>query len=192
MAYTQASLVLDWQDNENPPLSRLSVFVNLSSNARRLESIQVRKGDFTWNIDSPILFESAERQWAGSPRLQPPAGRNGSPGVFEEGLYTVECVDASGEKAAGTFTLSYNAALLNAKAGEVEGILRSPQKRFALYSDSNELLYYDAAKDNWRDDEAIFKGVKDSSFYRSALSAGSAVCFMPKIFKDGEKTDGLE
>ena len=192
ISLTQAYLVFDWQDAENPPDQRLCVFSEFLSNVRRLESISVRKDSFLWNIDAPVLLKAGHRQWAGGARLEPPVAANGTAGVFEQGSYSVEGVDAAGKKAASNFNLSYNNALLEAKAGEVKDILSGATRKVAVYSDSNELLYYDAPKDNWIDSESIFKGVKNSSFYRETLSTGNVVCFMPKIFKDGEKLDGLE
>ena len=124
--------------------------------------------------------------------MEPPIKPNGEAGVFESGSYSVECMDAAGEKASANFMISYNAALLEAKPAEVEGIIPAAYKRLAVYSDSNELLYFDAPKENWFEAEAVFKGVKNSCFYREVLSAGTVVCLMPKIYKDGEKSDESE
>lgn len=192
ISYTQAYLVFDWQDSENLPDQRLCVFEELSSNVRRLESISVRKGSFAWNVDVPILLQAGGRQWAGGARLEPPLAENGETGVFEQGEYVVECVDAAGQKAESTFSIVYNAGLLEAKSGEVLDIVKGAQKKFAVYSETNELLYFDAPKENWFDADSVFKAVKNSSFYRETYSTGSVICFMPKIFKDGDKSDGLE
>ena len=192
ISYTQAYLVFDWQDEENPPEQRLCVFEELSSNVRRLESISVRRGSFVWNVDAPILLQTGERQWAGGARLEPPLADNGETGIFEQGEYFVECLDSAGEKADSTFSIVYNAALLEAKSGEVGEIVKSAQKKLAVYSETNELLYFDAPRENWFDAEAVFKAVKNSSFYRETFSTGSVICFMPKILKDGDKSDGLE
>lgn len=111
------------------------------------------------------------------------------------GEYFVECVDAAGKKDTATFSLVINAALLDSDPQQAESILSSVPRKIAVYSESNELLYFDAVKNNWFDDAAIFAGVNDSAFYRNALSSESALCLMPKIFKeskDGKKSDGLE
>lgn len=183
---------MDWQENDGFPEQRLSVFVELASNVRRVEYLCVKYGDYVWTVESPVLLESGGRQWAGSPRLEPPPGANGTKGAFAPGDYIVECVDSAGEKTEGTFFVAYDKTLLEA---DVQGLLEklpATRERYAVYSDSNELLYFDMANDRWYDDDAIFKDVKDSSFYRKALLSGNVVCFMPKIFKDGEKPDGLE
>ena len=190
-----ANLILDWQDERSLPEERLSVFVEVSSNARRVESFSVKSGDYTWNVESPILFQDQNRQWAGWPHLSPPPGSDGERGLFPLGEYLVECVDAAGKKDTATFSIVINAALLDSDPRQAESILYYVTKKVAVYSESNELLYFDAAKNNWFDDAAIFAGVNDSAFYRNTLSSGSALCLMPKIFKeskDGKKSDGLE
>ena len=197
-ASVQANLILDWEDDQSLPSERLSVFIELSSNVRRVESFTVASGEYSWNVDSPILFESGGRQWAGWPHLEPPPAKNGQRPLFPLGNYEVECVDAAGKKDKATFSIIINAALLDANASQVEGLIHAPQKRVAVYSDSGELLYFDSAKSNWLGGATIFNGVKDSSYYRDTIASGSALCFMPKKYKDnkenknGEQSDGLE
>ena len=197
-AAVQANLILDWEDDQSLPVERLSVFVETSSNVRRFESFSVKTGDYTWNVDSPIAFQSGDRQWAGWPHLEP--APNMERPIFPLDNYQVECVDAAGKKDTATFSIVMNAALLDARVEEIEGLLLSPQKRVAVYSASDELLYFDAKKSNWIGDEAIFGAVQDSSYFRDVIMSGSALCFMPKVFKeaddkeakDGEQSDGLE
>ena len=189
---TQSYLVLDWPDEESFPSQRLSVFVELGSNARRVERLSIKHGDYVWNVESPILIQSAGRQWAGSSRLEPPQGINGAAGVFEAGDYFVECVDAAGKSSEGTFFVAYDKSLLETLAADLPQKLPAVRERLAVYSESNELLYYDVRNDKWYDDAMVFKGVKNSSFYRKALMSGTVVCFEPKIFKDGEKSDESE
>lgn len=199
----QAHLILDWEDEQSLPVERLSVFVETSSNVRRFESFSVKAGDYTWNVDSPIFFQSGDRQWAGWPHLEP--APNFEKALFPLGNYQVECVDAAGKKDTASFSVVVNAALLDANVGQVDGLLMSSQKRVAVYSSSNELLYFDARKSNWISDEAVFSGVKDSSYFRDVFMSGNTLCFMPKKFKDnndkeakdmenenGEQPDGLE
>lgn len=203
-AAVQAHLILDWEDEQSLPVERLSVFVEVSSNVRRVESFSVKNGDYTWNVDSPIVFQSGDRQWVGWPHLEPPP--NAARPLFPLGSYSVECVDAAGKKDTGLFSIVINAALLDANASQVDGLITAPQRRVAVYSESNELLYFDTARNNWLSDEAIFSGVKDSSYYRNTIASGSAICFLPKKMKEqpketetietenneGEQSDGLE
>ena len=191
-SYVQPYFVLDWEDAEALPKQRLSVFINFSSNVRRLDSFSVKNSNYLWNVEAPVLLQAGDRQWAGSVHLEPPVFLNGEAGSFSSGLYEVECVDAAGKSSTGNFSLGYNAALLESKAGDVEKILSGPMKRVAVYSESSELLYFDVEKPERLSDESVFKSVKNSSFLRRTLTAGNVICFMPKIYKDGEKSDGLE
>lgn len=194
-ASAQANLILDWEDEQSLPTERLSVFVEISSNVRRLESFSVKSGPYTWNVDSPIVFMAGENQWAGWPRLEPPLVDAKERPLFPLGNYQIECVDAAGKKDTASFSITFNAALLDATVDKVEGLLPAPQKRIAVYSESNELLYFDSPKSSWLNDESIFKDVKDSSYYRNTIANGNALCFFPKKFKEakeGEKPDAVE
>lgn len=186
----QAHLILDWEDEQSLPVERLSVFVETASNVRRLESFSVKTGDYTWNVESPIFFQSGDRQWAGWPHLEP--APNLEKARFPMDNYQVECVDAAGKKDTASFSIATNAALLDANAGQVEGMIFSSQKRVAVYSSSNELLYFDIRKNNWISDEAIFSGVKDSSYYRDVIMTGNTLCFLPKKFKDAPDKEAKE
>ena len=192
LAATQSQLVFDWPDYESVPEQRLSVFVEFSSNVRRVELITVRHGQFVWNIENPVMIQAGDRQWAGASNLEPPPGENAVSGVFESGLYSVECVDAQGEKTQGSFSINYDREIMsdNAASFVEKGIFKNA--RVAVYSESNELLYFDVKKENWIDAETLFKGVKNSSLYRDVFMSGNLICFMPKIFKGGEKADVLE
>jgi len=191
-ASVNANLILDWSDETSFPSERLCVFIEVTSNVRRVESFKVKSGDYTWTVDSPIVFESNNRQWVGWSHLEPPPSVDNKKAAFPLGNYKVECVDAAGKKSEASFSIVINAALLETTADQVEGLLLSSQKRIAVFSESNELLYFDKAKDNWLSDDAIFRGVKDSAYYRNSIMSGSALCFMPKKFKNGEKSDGLD
>ncbi len=192
VSFTQAYLILDWENEEDFPVERLSVFLNLSTDVRRVDYFTVKNSEYTWNVESPIMFEAGDRQWIGSSSLSPPSALNAEPGIFPNGSYSVQCVDAAGRDSSSSFFLNYNMALLETKAGDVESILASAAKRISVYSESNELLYFDTQKDEWRDDKDIFANIKDSYYYRKSYVSGNLFCFMPKIYKDGEKPDGLE
>ena len=192
LAFVQYNLILDWNEADKAPEARLSVFAEMNSNVRRLESISVQKDGYFWTIDSPLALQGNGKQWAGSSHLEPPPKEEGAGGAFPQGQYFVECVDAAGKKADGSFNLSYNADLLAASADRALNLFPSVQKRVAVYSDANELLYFDTRKDNWIDDDSVFKGVKNSSFFRESFLIGNILCLMPKIYKNGEKSDGLD
>ena len=150
----------------------------------------MKTGDYTWNVDSPIVFQSGDRQWAGWPHLEPPP--NLEKPLFPLDNYQVECVDAAGKKDTASFSIVMNAALLDANVEQIEGLILSPQKRVAVYSASNELLYFDVRKNNWIGDDTIFNSVKDSSYYRVVIMSGNTLCFLPKIFKEANENEAKE
>lgn len=179
----QADIVFDFEDEKNPA-QRLSVFVAVFSNVRRVESVSVRHGDYLWNIENPILFQSGENSWAGYMHLSPPSNL----GKFPRGEYSFECVDAAGNSAQGIFFVEYDENSLDRFSPETF-FGGEWNERIALYSEIGELLHFDA-NEKKQSDETLFFAVKDSCFLRHVYQARNVICLGPKIFKEGVGENG--
>ncbi len=187
-----ASVVFDWQDNETLPSQRLSVFVETVSNVRRVESLLVKNTDYSWNIESPLMVRDGQRQWAGYMHLEPPPAGDDGLGKFPQGLYSLECIDAAGHKSGQTFTVHYNYDLLKTYAVQAEEKISEMNKKIAVYSEQDELLFFDKPSDRWLDDAAVFKNVRHSFYMRKAYIGGGVICLLPKIYKEGANPDGID
>lgn len=179
----QANIVFDFEDEKNPS-QRLSVFVAVFSNVRRVENISVKHGEYFWKIENPILFQSQENSWAGYMHLSPPSNLKKIP----RGEYSFECVDAAGNSAQGNFLIDYDENLF----GEFSSEKFSGGKwseRIAVYSEIGELLHFSKNEKNY-DDEKFFRDIKDSHFLRHVYQAQNVICLGPKIFKGGVDENG--
>ena len=179
----QANIVFDFEDEKNPA-QRLSVFVSVFSNVRRVENISVKHGEYFWKIENPILFQSQENSWAGYMHLSLPSNLE----KFPRGEYFFACVDAAGNSAQGNFLIDYEEDLL----GEFSSEKFSGGKwseRIALYSEIGELLHFSKNEKNYGD-EKFFHDIKDSHFLRHVYQARNVICLGPKIFKGGVDENG--
>lgn len=180
---SQANIVFDFEDEKNP-VQRMSVFLAVSSNVRRVENISVKCGEYFWKIENPILFQSRENSWAGYMHLSPPSNL----AKFPRGEYSFECVDAAGNSAQGIFFVEYDENSLKEFSYEKFSGGRW-KERLAAYSETGDLLYFDEIKKNQRD-EAILKNVRDSHFLRHIYQARNVICLGPKVFKGGVDKNG--
>lgn len=186
IVYAKPNIVLDFAET-GIPLQRLSVFVQITSNVRRLDYIVVKSGEYTWTIEEPFIFEYEEKSWAGYMHLEPPSNL----GKFPKGKYSFEVVDAIGGKAEGSFSVSYDDELIDKEFSAKIFSARKWKERVAVYSEQSELLYFDAPKEDWKNDKQVFSFVKDSDFLRCVFEIGMQICFAPKIYKDGGSKNEL-
>ena len=187
IATADAKIVFDFEDEKNPA-QRLSVFVNPSSNVRRIENIDVKFSDenelYFWKIENPILIQSGKESWAGYSHLEASANFKN----FPKGNYDFECVDAAGNSAQGNFLIDYDEDLLGGFSSEkFSGEKWS--ERIALYSEIGELLHFSKNEKNYGD-EKFFHDIKDSHFLRHVYQARNVICLGPKIFKGGVDENG--
>lgn len=187
IASADAKIVFDFEDEKNPA-QRLSVFVNPSSNVRRIENIDVKFSDgnelYSWKIENPILVQSGKESWAGYSHLEASANLKN----FPRGGYDFECVDAAGNSAQGKFSVYYDENL----SGEFSSEKFSGGKwseRIAVYSEIGELLHFSKNEKNYGD-EKFFRDIKDSHFLRHIYQAQNVICLGPKIFKGGLDENG--
>lgn len=185
LARINSSLVLDFADSESLPSQRLSVWAEVSSNVRRVESILVQNGEYSWRIDEPLLISEGQRQWAGYMRLEPSPLENS----FVPGSYSVKITDAAGNTADGSFRLSYDMELSEKNAAFASEKLSAAVSRVAVYSESGDLLYFAKGEPSWYTDSDIFRAYKDADFFRRVISGGGVVCLLPKTYRDGDKSD---
>ncbi|MBD5433914.1 MAG: hypothetical protein HDR35_06445 [Treponema sp.] len=179
----QANIVFDFEDEKNPA-QRLSVFVAVVSNVRRVENVSASHGEYFWKIENPVLFQSREKSWAGHMHLSPPPNLE----KFPRGEYSFECVDAAGNSAQGNFFVDYDENLFGEFLSEnFSGGKWS--ERIAVYSEIGELLHFDENKKN-QSDEKIFHEIKDSKFLRHIYQSQNVICLGPKIFKEGVDENG--
>ncbi len=182
-----AKIVFDFAEDLSSS-QRLSVFVRLSSNVRRVENIDVRFSGggetYSWNIENPVLLQSGKESWAGYSHLELPSNLK----HFPKGSYDFECVDSTGESAKGNFFIEYDEKLFGEFSREkFSGGEWS--ERIAVYSEIGELLHF-AENENNKSDEIIFREIEDSFFLRHLYQAENVVCLGPKIFKEGVEENG--
>ena len=180
----EATVVYDYQNLQEPPIQRLSVFVQSSQGSERIMNLKISfpvgnifpDNKFFWFIENPLILNNGSKLWAGSPSLMAPYFS-----ALPKGRYQVVYTDLVGETAEGQFELNYKELddppldqpiFLNQQeqtsdeAGS-RNDSAEPIRKMALFSELDgrgTLLFFDTAWDNWKD----FTDIKDS--YNKAKS----------------------
>ncbi|MDY2843020.1 MAG: hypothetical protein SOT81_03430 [Treponema sp.] len=175
------SLILDYENDESVPDSRLAVFIQTKNSVQRTDSFSAENLDsgYIWNVPSPSLFETDTRQFAYSTNLKAPDGEN-----IPKGIYKIVYNDAAGNSDEFSLKIDYDDKLLEQKASEIAGLISGKTENLAVYDEADELIYFGRRKSGWTSNAAILNEYKIASYTRVCYStpSNSVICFMPAVF----------
>ena len=135
------SVIFDYKDEESLPTSRLSVFVESSSDVRRYNHIQVssKESDLTWNIDEISRITSNGIQWAGNTNLVVPENQ-----VIPQGIYELIYFNADDKSDKEYIDVSYDPKIYSLNCKElIEYMKNKPSvSEIIIYDAEGKVLYY--------------------------------------------------
>lgn len=176
-----ASLILEYSDEENPPETRLAVFVQTKNAVQRTDSFSAENLDsgYVWTVSSPEMFESNGKQYAYSTRLKAPDGEK-----IPKGSYKIVYYDAAGNSSEFVVQLSYDDSLLEKKSSEIQNSINGRIENLAVYDEMNELVFFGKRKNSWTSNRAIQNEYKIAASSRVCFSSpsNSVICFMPEEY----------
>lgn len=177
----RAASVFEYADDDSYPRMRLALFAQAASDVRRAETIRIVSNEtgWEWKARSVQIFESDAKMWAGYTNFVSPGDT-----AIPQGAYTLFYTDALGDEAESSFSVFYPASLLHAKAGAVKDLLgNAVTERIAVYDADDVLIYFDARKSEWSENDALWREMENAFRMRLCfLNADmSVLCFMPFI-----------
>ena len=104
----EAKIVYDFESEDAKPVQKLSFFLNMNSDVRRVENINVYNEEtgYRWIINNPQLIQNeGSRQYAGYTYLTAAVADNG---LMPQGKYTVFYLDSCGKDSFGFFNVEYD------------------------------------------------------------------------------------
>ena len=175
------SLILDYENEESFPDSRLAVFIQPKNSVQRTDSFSAENisSGYVWNVSFPSLFETDTRQFAYCANLKAPDGES-----IPKGGYKIIYNDAAGASAEFSFEIEYDDSLLEKKSSEVAALISEKIENLAVYDENDELIYFGKRKSGWTSNAAILSEYKIASYTRVcySTSSNSVICFMPAVF----------
>lgn len=175
------SVIFDYQSMDLPPTARLAVFVETSTNVRRVEELEVTSlaSDYVWEITNPSKIEIQGRQYAGYSELIVPSNER-----IPSGKYTIVCTEADSDKIETFFNVEYEKELYSMKASEIEQFMlkKSGRKNILIYDSGRSLVYYGEMTPELSDNRKIWNQYRNAAFYNVVWVKPdkSVMCVMPE------------
>lgn len=183
--FTASSVIFDYDNETDFPSARMAVFVDLSSDARRAESMKVESINtgYCWEADSLLKFENNDRKISGYTNFVMPNNE-----LFPQGQYMVTYIDANDESCESTLYVSFQKEIAEMIAFDAASFLRSVGgiEYWAAYDSNEILLCFEQKGVDFTDSDSVWSAYRDATFAREVFMAngGRTMCIMPRIYKD--------
>lgn len=173
------TVVFDFADQESPPATRLAFFVQTDAASQRAESLVLSHGESgrSWLVSAPRMISGSEKNWVGYTNLQPAPGES-----IVSGNYTCHYTDGGGNELECHIVVDYPESLLSASAAKVRDCIDAALTEYiALYSETNELMFFNKRRTAWRSNSDIAKDYRNAYSLRRCLVTGNngIVCLLP-------------
>ena len=187
------TVVFDFADEENPPATRLALFLQTDTEAQRSEEIRAvhTETGLSWQVTNPRIISGSGKNWTGYTNLQPAPGE-----PIATGTYDCRYTDAAGNEASAKVTVQYPEALLEARAATAKDCIQAAVVEYiALYSETDELMFFNKRRNGWRSNNDIAKDYRNAYTLRRCLVTGNnGIVFLlpPESLKAPADTEGGE
>lgn len=191
-----AKVVYDYDNAKDKPVQKLSVCLEMKSEVRRIEQINIYHPDtgYRWIIKNPVIFENNSLQYAGYTNCQIAGALNDIP----EGEYQVCYYDAQGRETFTNFNITKNEKEVS-NLTKLKKQITDLKVYIAIYDEDSKVLFYSVPNEEFEVDkinqtfnsERIFKFNKKASYFRLFYETEDRVYIMPKVYKipPKEETD---
>lgn len=170
---------IDYGGNKSPQL-KLCVFLSTESDIRAASDIKIISEDYDleWVCDNPSRFTDEEEQnWVGCISFYPADGE-----TMPKGNYSLIYEDASGKTCESEFCVDYPDDLLTTSTtGFLEIVPDSFERKLAVYSEDDVLLYFGDEKDYLTNKSSLMNDCEGAFYFKLCYisDAESIICLMP-------------
>lgn len=189
---SEAKIVFDFQDEKSLPVQKMNLFVKMTSDSRRAESINVyhNESGYRWVINNPVISQVDNYYFAGYTNIQATGNTDSR---LPEGEYSICYMDAQGREEYSTVRIKYDEKFLKMKSDEILKFVsnKNPVLYAGIYSKNQELIYFGTTKKEWNitkemkdiNRSRLFNSYKDAEFFRVFIELDDCVFVMPEINK---------
>ncbi len=185
------NIVFDYESYDSLPRQRLSAYVKVDSDVKRIKTITVSNSTYPleWKVNSPRLVSNNPKAIGTEPRSKNDAKYYAGYSNFtvEKGMsfptgsYKFTCTDYDDKTFDFNFYVSYPSYLSNARASEYPSVFTSGYSVFyAIYADGI-LVYYGEKNPDWDNPAKLKDYYENATSYRVCYKLnGNVVCMMPE------------
>ena len=173
-------VVFDYENMQDLPKARLSIFVEATSNPRRFETVTVScdKNEYIWEATDLVLASDASNNYCGVTNFVMPANEQ-----IPSGEYTIVFRQSDEEEKEIKRTLSYDKSLYKAKATDVPDIMKKyyGTRMLTIYDDTKKVIYYGPRSAELNDARGIWNNYRDAAEFQESWvnQNGTVICNLP-------------
>ena len=177
---TKMMVVFDYENMQDLPKARLSIFVEATSNPRRFETVTVScdKNEYIWEATDLVLASDASNNYCGVTNFVMPANEQ-----IPSGEYTIVFRQSDEEEKEIKRTLSYDKSLYKAKATDVPDIMKKyyGTRMLTIYDDTKKVIYYGPRSAELNDARGIWNNYRDAAEFQESWvnQNGTVICNLP-------------
>ncbi len=174
------SVIFDYKDEESLPTSRLSVFMESSSDVRRYNHIKVssKESELSWYIDDISCVTSNGIEWAGNTNLVVPENQK-----IPQGIYEVIYFNADDKSDKEIIDISYDSKIYALKYEELIQYMKdkSAVSEIVIYDEDGKILYYGNKLSEFSNVRGIWNAYSNAATYQDILSLPGryTICILP-------------
>ena len=175
------TVIYDYNDEENLPSARLSLFIESESDTRRSQNILLSSltDGYEWTAEELVHIKSGNRSWSGYTNF---VMQKNQP--FPKDSYSLVLRNADENEAVQTVELSYDDSFYDMTSSQADEKMKAEEavKKVAIYDENGILLYYDVQNDNLNSARKMWNMFSNASYYKIVWQAkdGSTMCILPK------------
>ena len=174
------SVVFDYENYEDFPTARLSVFVEATSSVRRFDTIKITcdQNEYLWEATDLIFAADENNTYCGITNIVMPAKEQ-----IPSGEYTIVFHQSDDEEKEIKRTLSYDKTLYETKANDVPDLMRRlyGTKMLTIYDDTKKVIYYGPRTTELMDARGIWNNYREAAEFQESWvnQNGTVICNMP-------------
>lgn len=184
-------LILDFQDDKVKPIQKISTFVEVSFDARKIEKIILSnpKTDLSWKSDDLIQINYSDKMLCGYPNFVLPENID-----FESGIYELEAQLFDETNITQNFAFEYDKEILSYNSEQCNKwmIEHNAKQKLIIFNSDNMALYFGDQTDDLLNEKDISLRYNNAAYYNSILiyEPMNIICKLPaKVIQSGENNE---
>lgn len=174
------SVIFDYSDDEELPDSRLSIFMESSSDVRRYNHIEVvsEEKELIWNIDEITRVKANGIEWAGNTNLVVPEAE-----YIPQGMYEITYYNADEKSDKVYLEISYDENFYSLTSDKVADYMKnnSGLSEIVIYDEDGNILYYGNKTSEFSNVRGIWNAYSNAESYQDvwSLPGHFTMCILP-------------
>lgn len=174
------TVVYEYQNSQNYPTARLTVFVSPSENVRRVEKLKLSslENNYEWETYDVLQIQNGSKYYAGYQNFVMPEGEK-----FPQGDFEIYYTEADDDESSCLARLDYNTDFYELNAEDALQVLKTQRfvEKIAIYDINSTLIYFGDYEKDIKTTEGLLKKYKSAYSTKKIWTSlnDSVFCIFP-------------